>query len=58
MVLGACHVDLRLHGLNRRLEAVLVAHGASADRIVIGGGDGTISSALPELLRLDKPLAV
>ena len=28
------------------------------DRIVIGGGDGTISSALPELLALGKPLAV
>ena len=40
------------------LKQALAAHGASADRIVIGGGDGTISSALPELLRLDKPLAV
>jgi YegS/Rv2252/BmrU family lipid kinase len=28
------------------------------DRIVIGGGDGTISSALPEVLELEKPLAV
>ena len=33
-------------------------HGAKADRIVIGGGDGTISAALPALLRLGKPLAV
>ena len=40
------------------LKQALAAHGASADRIVIGGGDGTISSALPELLRLDKPLTV
>ena len=40
------------------MKQALAAHGANADRIVIGGGDGTISSALPELLRLDKPLAV
>ena len=40
------------------LKQALHAHGANADRIVIGGGDGTISAALPELLRLGKPLAV
>jgi diacylglycerol kinase (ATP) len=40
------------------MKQALDAHGASADRIVIGGGDGTISVALPELLRLNKPLAV
>ncbi len=40
------------------LKRAIDAYGSSADRIVIGGGDGTISSALPELLRLGKPLAV
>ena len=40
------------------LKQALSAHGASADRIVIGGGDGTISAALPQLLRIGKPLAV
>lgn len=40
------------------LKRALEAYGATADRIVIGGGDGTISAALPELLRLGKPLAV
>jgi YegS/Rv2252/BmrU family lipid kinase len=40
------------------LKRALHAHGENADRIVIGGGDGTISAALPELLRLGKPLAV
>src|SRR5512143_1320225 len=40
------------------LEEKLLRHGPTADRIVIGGGDGTISNALPELLQLDKPLAV
>ena len=40
------------------LKEALHEHGANADRIVIGGGDGTISAALPALLRLGKPLAV
>ena len=40
------------------LAQALLRHGHKADRIVIGGGDGTISKALPELLALGKPLAV
>jgi hypothetical protein len=40
------------------LKRTLRAHGPNADWIIIGGGDGTISAALPELLRLGKPLAV
>jgi len=40
------------------LNQALRIHGASVDRIVIGGGDGTISAALPQLLALGKPLAV
>ncbi|MEZ5828883.1 MAG: YegS/Rv2252/BmrU family lipid kinase [Hyphomicrobiales bacterium] len=40
------------------LRQALKAHGPGVDRIVIGGGDGTISGALPELLELGKPLAV
>jgi YegS/Rv2252/BmrU family lipid kinase len=40
------------------LRTVLTKHGPKADRIVIGGGDGTLSRALPELLQLGKPLAV
>jgi diacylglycerol kinase family enzyme len=36
----------------------LKAHGKKADLIVIGGGDGTISKALPQLLKLKKPVAV
>ena len=42
----------------RDLKALLKAHGSEAERIVIGGGDGTLSKALPELLKLNKPLAV
>jgi len=40
------------------LTGAVAEHGAEADRIVIGGGDGTISQALPQLLALGKPLAV
>lgn len=42
-------------------EAMLEAlntYGPQADRIIIGGGDGTISSTLPSLLELKKPLGV
>jgi len=40
------------------LNQAIADHGPGADRIVIGGGDGTISQALPDLLALGKPLAV
>ncbi len=45
-------------GSQDEMAQTLKEHGPGADRIVIGGGDGTISSALPELLALAKPLAV
>ena len=34
------------------------AHGKDGDLIVIGGGDGTISKAVPQLLKLKRPFAV
>lgn len=40
------------------LAHAIKQHGPASDRIVIGGGDGTISCALPELLELGKPVAV
>ena len=45
-------------GSQDELRQTLKEHGPQADRIVIGGGDGTISGALPQLLDLGKPLAV
>lgn len=36
----------------------LKAHGKEVDRIVIGGGDGTISKSVPQLLKLKRPFAV
>ncbi len=40
------------------LKQTLGRDGQDFDRIAICGGDGTVSDALPELLRLGKPLAV
>ncbi|MGI8725346.1 MAG: YegS/Rv2252/BmrU family lipid kinase [Methyloceanibacter sp.] len=40
------------------LAQAIMQHGPSSARIVIGGGDGTISCALPQLLALGKPVAV
>jgi YegS/Rv2252/BmrU family lipid kinase len=51
----ATFVTTRSHD---HLAGALKRHGPTADRIVIGGGDGTISKALPQLLALGKPLAV
>jgi YegS/Rv2252/BmrU family lipid kinase len=36
----------------------LEAHARGVDLIVIGGGDGTISRAVPELLKLGRPVAL
>jgi diacylglycerol kinase (ATP) len=40
------------------LKRILKTVGPAADRIVIGGGDGTMSKALPALLEVQKPVAV
>ena len=39
-------------------SAQLLRQAGDADRIVIGGGDGTLSEALPKLIALNKPVAV
>jgi len=48
----------RAVGSQAELTRVLKEQGQGADRIAVGGGDGTISGALPTLLELGKPLAV
>ena len=40
------------------IKRALKAEGQAADRIVMGGGDGTLSKALPALLKLNKPVGV
>ncbi len=49
LIVAQSHHDLRQS---------LREFGPSADRIIVGGGDGTLSSALRELLMLDKPLGI
>ena len=53
-----CEAVFVTTGSQHELKETLLRDGPAADRIVIGAGDGTISNALPELLQLDKPLAV
>ena len=53
-----CEASFVIARSKGELKQTLLSQGPSADRIVIGGGDGTISNALPELLQLNKPLAV
>jgi YegS/Rv2252/BmrU family lipid kinase len=47
-------IDAKAEGAALDIEHL----GRDADLIVIGGGDGTISKALPSLLKLKKPFAV
>ncbi|MEG6509378.1 lipid kinase [Methyloligella sp. 2.7D] len=42
----------------KAMADAIEVHADNADRIVLGGGDGTLSSMLPSLLPLGKPLAV
>lgn len=51
-----CH--LVVPGNQREMSEAIAAFGPQAERIVIGGGDGTLSEALADLLPLGKPLAV
>ena len=53
-----CHALVVVSKSEKERRRELDAHGREADLIVIGGGDGTISDAVPQLLKLKRPLAV
>jgi diacylglycerol kinase (ATP) len=53
-----CNAVIVMANSKKERKRKLKAHGKEADLIVIGGGDGTISKALPQLLKLSKPFAV
>ena len=53
-----CHALIVVASSKKECKRELEAHGEEADLIVIGGGDGTISTALPQLLKVKKPFAV
>jgi len=52
-----CDAVIVLSNSKKERKRKLKADGKDADLIVIGGGDGTISKALPQLLKLNKPFA-
>jgi len=54
----SCEASIVPTRSRHHLTQTISRDGQDFDRIVICGGDGTISDALPELLRLGKPLAV
>lgn len=42
----------------REMQAVIRQHASTVERVVIGGGDGTVHGALPALLKAKLPLGV
>ena len=53
-----CHALIVVTKSKKERRRELEAHGKEVDLIVIGGGDGTISKAVPQLLELKLPFAV
>jgi diacylglycerol kinase (ATP) len=53
-----CHALIVVTKSKKERRRELEAHGKEMDLIVIGGGDGTISKAVPQLLNLKRPFAV
>jgi YegS/Rv2252/BmrU family lipid kinase len=53
-----CHALIVVTKTDEELRQELEIHGREVDLIVIGGGDGTVSKALPQLLNLKRPFAV
>lgn len=54
----AAEVVVRDADTPARIDAALTAHAATADVIVVGGGDGTISMAAGALMQLQTPVAI
>jgi YegS/Rv2252/BmrU family lipid kinase len=53
-----CHARIVVTKSKKERMRELETHGDKADLIVIGGGDGTVSTALSQLLKLNRPIAV
>jgi diacylglycerol kinase (ATP) len=53
-----CQAHIVTPASETEFGAALEAHGKGVDLVVLAGGDGTISNALPQLLKLDRPFAV
>lgn len=53
-----CNLETVLTQTPEEVAARIRSDGGRFDRIIVGGGDGTLSAALPALLEADRPLAV
>jgi YegS/Rv2252/BmrU family lipid kinase len=53
-----CHARIVVAKSKKERMRELETHGKEADLIVIGGGDGTISAAVAQLMKLKRPCAV
>lgn len=53
-----CHARIIVTKSEEEHQRELHDHGEEVDLIVIGGGDGTISKAVPQLLNLKRPFGV
>ena len=53
-----CHARIVVTKSKKERMRELETHGKEADLIVIGGGDGTVSTAVSQLLTLKRPFAV
>lgn len=51
-------VDIRQCGGRDDVRALITSEGASADAIVVGGGDGTVSGALAGLIEVGRPVGI
>jgi diacylglycerol kinase (ATP) len=52
--------DVLMHRLEKSgdVDALIEQHAGDCDAVVIGGGDGTMGSALPAILKADRPMGV
>jgi YegS/Rv2252/BmrU family lipid kinase len=53
-----CRAHIVVAQSTKEARKEIETHGKAVDLIVIGGGDGTISKAVPQLLKLERPFAV
>lgn len=53
-----CTLETVLTRSSEEVSARIASDGANFDRVILGGGDGTLSAALPALLAVDRPVAV
>ncbi len=51
-------LDIRQSGSRDEIQKLIADQAGDVDAIVIGGGDGTVSGALPALIAIDRPVGI